>query len=293
MEICVFTKHFQNRSPEELGKLMQELGVAGVDLTVRPGGYIEPATVRKALPQLQKILAQYRVKISMLTTTITNSTSPYADEIVETASKLNIPYIKLGYWHYRGFGHYYEQEKQVRNDLKSLEGLFRQNGVKAGFHIHSHDSMGLNGAYAWRLIENCDPEVVGIYYDIGHSVMEGSITGWIMDLDLIAKRIFMIAIKNLAWYQMGNQDDLQNGWLFRMVPLERGLADIPTFIKILKKIPYEGLFSFHSEYQGRYSWRVLNDEELVIQTKKDIDYFKKWWQKISPQTPIEYSFLKE
>jgi hypothetical protein len=42
----------------------------------------------------------------------------------------------------------------------------------------------------------------------------------------------------------------------------------------LKQIGFKGYVSVHSEYQGGSSWRDLNLEELIEQTKKDVAYLR-------------------
>lgn len=273
MEYCIFSKHFQTMGAEELGKTLANLGVAGVDLTVREGGHIQPADVRNELPRFQEILAKQGVKISMLTTSIVGMNDETRN-IVETAAKLKVKYIKLGYWSYKGFGHYQEQAKEVKKALSQLEPLFQDNGVKAGFHTHSLMNMGLNANHVLRLIEDCDPEVIGVYYDVGHSTIEGSGSGWMMDLDLAKERIFMIAVKDMAWFRLGTPDEDKKGWMRKMVPLVAGLTDWPKFIDCLKQMKFDGPISFHSEYQGSHSWKDLTIEEVVEQTARDLSYFR-------------------
>ena len=273
MEYCVFSKHLQTMGVEELGKTLAKLGVDGVDLTVREGGHVQPAQVKNELPRFQEVLAKQGVKISILTTSIVEIDDE-ARNIVETAAKLNIKYIKLGYWPYKGFGHYGEQAKEVKKALAQLEPLFRDNGIKAGFHNHSGMNMGLNANHVLRLIEDCDPEVIGVYYDAGHSTIEGSISGWMMDLDLTKERIFMIAVKDMAWFRFGTPDEDKKGWMRKMVPLEAGLTDWSAFIDCLKQMKFDGPISFHSEYQGGHSWKDLTPEEVVEQTARDLSYFR-------------------
>lgn len=276
MKLCVFSKHFQSMDAEKLGKtISSEFKLDGVDLTVRNNGHIKPSDVKSELSRFKDILNKYGLDILMLTTEIVDINLPESLNIVETAGKLGIKYIKLGYWKYKGFGHYYEQEKEVKKALSNMEPVFRDNGVKAGFHCHS-DCMGLNANYTLRLMEDCDPNVIGVYYDIGHNTIEGSSSGWIMDLDLAFNRLFMVAIKNRAWYFMGNSslDEDRKGWVVKTVPIENGIADIPKFVKLLKQISFNGIVSFHSEYQGHFTWCNLTNEEVVEQTKKDISYFR-------------------
>ncbi len=271
MEYCVFSKSFQVMDAEELGKTLSQMDIDGVDLTVREGGHINPQKVENDLPLFQEILYKYNLKIPMLTTSIVEMNEE-TKKIVETASRLKIKYIKLGYWEYTGFGHYKEQVKQIKKSLSQLEPLFRDNKIKAGFHTHSGEFMGLNANHVLRLIEDCDPEVIGIYYDIGHNTIEGSHCGWMMDLDLIQQHLFMIAIKDLAWLKNDNSENKK--WVKKVVPLGKGLVNWEKFVKCLKQINFNGPVSFHSEYKGPSSWKDLSTQEIIKQTVQDIKYFR-------------------
>jgi L-ribulose-5-phosphate 3-epimerase len=41
--ICLFSKHLSTIHYADLGGVLKDLGFAGCDLTVRPGGHVEPA----------------------------------------------------------------------------------------------------------------------------------------------------------------------------------------------------------------------------------------------------------
>ena len=41
-KVCVYTEHFQSLPIPEVCRLFAEMGVDGLDLTVRPGGHIKP-----------------------------------------------------------------------------------------------------------------------------------------------------------------------------------------------------------------------------------------------------------
>ncbi len=274
MEICVFSKHFQSMDADQLGRAMQELGVDGVDLTVRSGGHVEPASVKTDLPAFQDALAEHDIKISMLTTSITGADEPHAVDVIEAAGKLGIPYLKLGYWHYKGFGTYRQCADEVKAALKGLEPVLKHHGVKAGFHTHSGDYMGLSAEFILRLIEERDPNVIGVYYDAGHCTIEGGASGWMMGLDLVSDRLFMVAVKDMAYFHMGSPDSPRKGWRLLMVPMDAGLTDWPAFVHCMKAIDFQGPVSFHSEYQGPYSYIDMTQEQVVEQTRKDLAYFR-------------------
>ena len=58
-------------------------------------------------------------------------------------------------------------------------------------------------------------------------------------------------------------------------PLTDGIAPIPQYLSALKKLGYQGLYTLHSEYADRNSWKQLNAEECLEQTRVDLQYVKK------------------
>jgi sugar phosphate isomerase/epimerase len=274
MDICLFSKHFQSMDAAALGQAVRGLGIEGVDLTVRAGGHVEPAKVATDLPAFQKALAKNGVRVTMLTTSITGAEEPHAASVIETAGRLGIRYVKLGYWHYEGLGSYERQVERVRAALKGLEPLLKQSGVKAGLHTHSGPYMGANAEFALRLVEDCNPQAIGIYYDAGHCTVEGGGAGWLMGLDAASDRLLMVAVKDMAYFRLDSPRSARKGWRELMVPLDSGLVDWPEFVRCLKKLDFQGPVSFHSEYQGRHSFVDMSQEEVVAQTKRDLEYFK-------------------
>ncbi len=47
LSISIFSKHLQFLDCSSAAATAAEMGFAGLDLTVRPGGHVEPATVKK------------------------------------------------------------------------------------------------------------------------------------------------------------------------------------------------------------------------------------------------------
>ncbi len=274
MEFCVFSKLFQSMDADVLGRTMKELGVDGVDLTVRRGGHVEPENVKEGLPAFQQALAAHDIKVSMLTTSITGRDQPHAVDVIEAAGRLGIGYIKLGYWRYKGFGTYRESERLIKAALDELAPVLKDNGVKAGMHTHSGKNMGLNAQAALTLIEDSDPEAIGVFYDGAHCVFEGGYGGWLMGLDMVSDRLFMVAVKDGGFFRTGSPSDSQKGWMPMVVPLDSGMMDWAEFIRCLKEIGFAGPLSFHSEYQGWLSFREMNVEQITEQTRKDLAYFR-------------------
>jgi sugar phosphate isomerase/epimerase len=122
------------------------------------------------------------------------------------------------------------------------------------------------------LISDRDPRAVGVYYDIGHSTLEGSAGGWRMDLDLVRDRLVMAAVKSMIWEPGERAENGRRTWDWKVVPLSDGLADIPAFFELLNRIPFAGPVSFHSEYE-------LKGDPLVEQTRRDLAFARPFMEK--------------
>ena len=52
--LCFFSKHLPRMNARELGRTLKALGFDGVDLTVRPGGHVDPKRVATELPRVRR-----------------------------------------------------------------------------------------------------------------------------------------------------------------------------------------------------------------------------------------------
>lgn len=274
MKFAAFTKSFQDRSIAEVCDIFHGLGLDGLDLTVRPGGHIEPAEVEAKLPQAVDAARERGLKIFFLTTGITDSDAA-AEKVIATAAKLGIDRIKLGYYPYRPIGTLPKQIDEVRKQLSKVVALASHYQVLPCVHIHSGAFIPSHGTLLYELIKDFPPGQIGAYVDPLHMTAEGGIEGWRQGLDLLAPWISLVAVKNFAWEQ-GHRDPVgQMRWTTKAVPLADGVAPLPDFVAVLKKLGYDGVYSLHSEYKGGHSFQNLDTEGCIKQTAKDLEFFKK------------------
>src|SRR5436190_3656300 len=274
MKLMMFSKHLQTMPLARTGQVVRELGLEGLDLTVRPGGYVEPANVARELPEAIKTLADCGLKVPLLTTAITAASDAGAAETFESAAKNDLKDIKLGYVRYGQFGGFRATMDQMARDLDSIEKLASQTGVRANLHIHSGDFMTALAPVVWWLIKDRNPAAIGAYADPGHMCVEGGRDGWRMGLDVLGSRVTLVAIKDLAWEQVEDASLGKPRWQSRIVPLKQGIVPWPRVFECLRAIRFDGWISVHSEYQGKHSWRDLSVKELIEQTREDLQYLR-------------------
>jgi sugar phosphate isomerase/epimerase len=226
MELCVFSKRLQSLGFSALGRALRGVGVEGVDLTVRPGGHVEPEAVKDRLPEAANALKAEGVKTCMISTGITSADEPHARATFETAARLGIGHIKLGYFPYRGMGTLRKSLAESRAKLRGLAVLAAENGVFAGCHNHSGACIGANLVHVREMIEDLDPRAIGIYFDPAHAFVEGLCQGWKQMLDDVGDRVRMLAIKDMVVGPDGQP---------RSVPMGQGLVRWLVVIEALKK----------------------------------------------------------
>ncbi len=274
MKCLLLSKPLENLSYEELADTAAELGMDGVDLTVRAPGHVLPERVKTDLPKAARAMRSRGLAIGWLTTAIESAGSPHAEAILATAADLGIMQFKLGYYRYAGFGEMRRQIDAVRAQLRGIERLCLKHNVQAGIHAHYGPTLSATTHVVSLLLEGFDPAAVCYYPDLGHMGIEGSFGGWMHGLDLLADRIDMLALENVAQFREEDPDTGAARWRTKVVPFDQGFVPFPDAFRCLKSIGYTGYASFQAEYRGANSFKDMNQTELLAQVKRDLQYTK-------------------
>jgi L-ribulose-5-phosphate 3-epimerase len=276
-KLMVFSKHLSGPPLEESARRVREFGVGAIDLTVRPKGHVSPERVADELPAASERLHQVGSRVGMLTTNITDANEPATRAIFETAKKLGVRWIKLGYWDYAGFGTLHQQRREVKAKMKDLAAMCQDIGVVAGFHNHSDAYFGASIWDIEHVISDTPREAVGLYLDPAHATIEGGSAAWEQGMDLLSDRIVMLAVKDFRWVEGKHRYAGARRQSVEFCPLADGNTPWPAVLKRLKQIKFDGPISFHSEYQGSHSFADLTVDEVIAQTKRDVELFNQWW----------------
>ncbi len=274
MKYLMLSKPLEYLSYPELADTVADLGMDGVDLTVRSPGHVLPERVKTDLPKAAAAMRSRGLVIGWLTTAIESAESPHAEDILATASDLGIKQFKLGYYRYAGFGAMHRQIREVREQLRGIERLCQKYAIQAGIHAHYGPTLSATTHVVSLLLEDYDAAALCYYPDLGHMGVEGSFGGWIHGLDLLADRIDMLALENVAQFR---EEDPETGaalWRTKVVPFDQGFIPFPEAFQYLKHIGYTGYASFQAEYRGANSFKDMAQAELLAQVQQDLRYTK-------------------
>jgi sugar phosphate isomerase/epimerase len=252
--VCVFSKHFQHLDYDALAAMAKGAGVDGIDLTVREGGHVPPASVAADLPRAVAAIRSAGLDVPMITTNLKSGADADAGPILAAAAEQGIPYFRAGGHKYSGEGDPLEEAKAFTEDLRTLTALAEQHGMTAGYHNHSG---GDNfGAPVWdllRALESVDSLHLGSNFDLGHATVEGAYGDWAITARALAPRVKMLAVKDFTF-----ERDKP-----RWVPLGDGMVRMADYFRIFReRASFAGPISIHFEY-GEFN--RASDEEKVAQ----------------------------
>ncbi len=264
--LCFFSKHVAGMDAHRLGRTLKTLGFGGVDLTVRPGGHIDPKRVAQDLPPFVTGIRQEGLAVPMITTGLVSDADPAARPTLETAAALGIPYFKPGYYHY-AFADVRKERDAAAAQLRGIAAISAGTGVHMGFHNHA----GYIGGGIWDIapvIDTLDPKSAGYYFDVRHAVVEGGDGGWRTAFNLVAPRLAMIALKDFFWYKT------PAGWRQHDCPMGEGMVNWKAYFAMLAKAGFHGPASLHLEYGVPGATPEAREENTLVAAAKDLAFVK-------------------
>ncbi len=279
--ICLFTDHLDDHgfSYAEVARMLKDLGVAGPDLTVRPGGLVAPERAAEDLPRAAEALREHGLSIPMISTSITSAGDRVARPILATMAKLGVRYFKLGYYSYADADKWRSRLAEVRRELDGLVGLLDELGVQAGVHNHAGPTVGGALWDSWEVLQGTNPRSIGFYFDPAQATIEGGNHAWSLGFRRLSDRLKMVAIKDFVWEKVAGR------WRTRWVPLGEGMVRWDEFFALLVRVPFDGPISLHIEYDPGGSTKTARYDNSLAAAQRDLKFLREHLAKAGESTP--------
>lgn len=275
--ICAFSKHFQWTTIDEAAKLCADFGYEGVDITLRPGGHVEPARVEDDLPKAVEAVKRAGLAVPMVTSDIVDVNTPHAETVLKTLSRLGIHNYRWGGFRYTERVSIPDQLAELKKRVRDLAALNKHYGMTAMYHTHS--GAGLVGASFWDLyilLKDFDANAVSVNFDIGHATVEGGLGGWVHSSRLLLPYTRGVAVKDFYW-----EKNAKGQWDVRWCALGQGMAHFDKFLPMLKSAGFRGPLQLHMEYHdlggadaGKKTFTIPKDK-LFMMYRRDVGVLKK------------------
>jgi sugar phosphate isomerase/epimerase len=270
--LCAFIKPLEKYAYADLAVLLSEAGFDGADISMRKGGLIDPETARTELPKLMRAFETKNLSVPMAVSGITSPADTGVEGLIQLMADSGIRYYRLGAVNY-------DRRISMQANLdKWKSSMSRLSEINARYKVHgaiqNHVGTGLGAAVwdAYWVVQDCDPQYLGIQYDIRHAVAEG-MGSWPLALEMALGYIRTTCMKDFTWVKE------KNGFKPVSVPLGEGIVDFNKYIELIRKENIDGPVSLHYEYP------LLTEEQLrgsaseqmkwiISKLKHDLDVYK-------------------
>jgi sugar phosphate isomerase/epimerase len=261
-QFCAFEKPLQFLSFDELADLVAQLGFAGIEATVRPGGHIPPERVEEELPKLAEALKKRGLEITILTSGINSVDQPHTEKVLRTAAKLGVQRYRMLWWRYDTKKPIWPQVEALRPILKDLVALNREVGISGLYQNHAGPD--LVGASLWdiySLIKDHAPKDIGLAYDIRHAQVEAGLA-WATQFQLVQTHVAAVYVKDFDW---------EKGTV-KTVPLGAGRVD-KKIMSLVREAKFTGPISVHVEY---FPGDSRDKKAMTDALRKDFETLRVW-----------------
>jgi L-ribulose-5-phosphate 3-epimerase len=258
-KICAFSKPFQFLDYDQLSEVFAAAGLDGIDLTVRPGGHVEPERVKTDLPKAVSAARKNGLEITMIVTAIMDADNKTNQEILKTAADLGVNCYRTDYLNYDYSLTIPENMDNARRTFGKLAVLNEKTGINGAYQNHSGMPRIGRGVWdLWYILKDMDTQWMSCQHDILHAVVEGW-TSWSDSLRLLSPYIKTRCVKDFIWADQNGKRSPDP------VPLGDGLIDFDAYFKILKGLNIKTDTTVHIEYP------VLLNDEINLPAKKKIE----------------------
>jgi len=278
LSIHIFSKHLQFLDYQSTGEMAAEMGFSGVDLTVRPGGHVEPKDVDAKLKLALDAIRKAGSSCKMITTRIDSAHNPIDVNLLTKASQAGIKFYRLNWYKYQDNLTMPLSLIKYQNEIKDLSSLNKKLDLIGCYQNHAGQSIGASYWEIHKLLETADKEYFGVQYDIRHALVEGGLS-WKNGLKLLYPNIKTIVLKDFKWGKVNG------AWRPINTPIGEGMVDFMSYFKMLKEYNLNPPVSLHLEYDlggaEKGNTEINVAPGLVYDAmKKDLKSIRELWKAV-------------
>ncbi|MBN1673513.1 MAG: sugar phosphate isomerase/epimerase [Kiritimatiellae bacterium] len=277
IKLGVFTVSMPDYEPMQALEIAKELGYDGVEwrVTTDKGDKAKPSfwsgnrttmTAEAVLAQadaLKEKAAALGLEMPSLGTYIGCENPDAVDLHMRAAVALGAKSLRIGPGKYSAdAGPYPAQLAQAQAHYAKVAELAGKHGVRALIETH----MGLltpTVAKTMNVLQGLSPEQVGIMWDPGNQVKEGSEL-YDMAIEIAGEYLAEVHVKNMTWVAKGEERG-QTIWQTAATPVGKGVVNWPAVVDSLKAHGYEGWLFFED---------FSTDVPLYERLKQNVAWFR-------------------
>ncbi|HEX2970381.1 MAG TPA: TIM barrel protein [Bacteroidales bacterium] len=275
--IRLFSKPLDIYDFEFMCDVIKGCGIGGLDMTVRPGGRIEPSKVESDLPLFAERAKKFNLVTDMIVTGILSASDQFTERILKTASSCGVKFYRYGWADYDFKSGISKSLVRFADEMKLLGELNRQFRIAGSYQNHAGARIGGPVWDLYDVFSNLQPEFSGIQYDVRHAMVEGANT-WMLGMRRVAESINTLALKDFTWQTVNGKPEAVT------VPMGEGIVNWDLYFSLVKELKIVAPITIHVEYpllKAGEEKLSLSQQGVIItdKIKKDTDFIKTYLSK--------------
>jgi len=267
--VRLFSKPLDEFDFEFMCECTAEAGIGGFDLTVRPGGKIEPSDAQAKLPQYARQAKEHGLALDMIVTGIVSADDQWTEPVLKAASQVGVTHYRHGYLNFDYKKGIWQSVQDHKKTLAAIDTLNRKYKIHGGYQNHAGTRLGGPVWDLYEVLKDLDPASSGVQYDVRHAMVEGT-NAWILGFRLLAPWARTLAIKDFIWKTVKGKPSPVT------VPMGEGMVNWDLFFKTCKELNVSGPMTLHVEYplfeEGEADLPLTRKKEIIVsKLKKDMD----------------------
>jgi sugar phosphate isomerase/epimerase len=247
--LCLFSGSVQGLEYSELPLIAKQLGFNGVDLTVRPGGHVEPRLSNVDLVRAIEEVRGPGLEVPVITTALTSPFDPTVLPVVAIAGHTQVTLFIPGFFR--------ASNPNYLRDIGGLISVGARYGMACALHNYLSDDLGEAQWDPVELVAGFDPKWASLYFDPIHARQD-----WEAELKRHLPRLRAVALKD---FQMVDGQA-------KPCPLGQGTVDWPKFFAILAEAKYYGPLSLRMDYHPKDEIAALTKDCAFAHKQINIAY---------------------
>jgi sugar phosphate isomerase/epimerase len=265
--LCVYSGCFAKLPVALLPETIGTMGFEGVDLTVMPGGHVDPSKYMVQMDRAFQMFQDASLEVPMISTAYTSASQPFAYQVFYIASQFGARFCKLGVWPppnttpgpnaaFRG--------AILRNTLNQLAATSLQCRINSLIPNHAGSYPGRRMEELNALMPAMGRSVLGYCFDPAQAVIETrSADGWEPELRAALPRLGAVSLADVAIPK--DPADAAPA----PCPLGEGVVDWKKFFSILAEAGFRGPVSLRQDYQPHNAFSTLTKDLAFARARMD------------------------
>jgi sugar phosphate isomerase/epimerase len=266
MKFSVFTVMVPELTPEELLVTLKELGYDGVEWRCKetrqelkqqePSFWgnnlctVSPDSLNAQLEQLASRTKELQLETVSVNPYLTCGDLDETEKVLKVAQELGAKMMRVGVPAYDRSENFNDLFKQAKSYLHDVEEMCQQYQIKGLVETH-HKTIAPSASLAYRLVDQLNPEYIGVLYDPGNMVFEGY-ENHRMGLELLGPYLAHVHMKNAIWQSNGQRDDGSLIWDASWDLVENGVVNWKQVLSDLQAVGYEGYVGME-DFSGKFA----------------------------------------